>query len=124
MKTNETIKRLLKERKISQKELAKRIGKSQTAVSQILKGNYNPNPETMNKISNVLNVPIPVISYLSLDRNDVPDNKKQLFDILNPSVNNLINEIFEFDSVSTKISNSLGIKKEEANRLIKIALKK
>ena len=46
MKIGEVISSIIKKKGITQIELSKKIGKSPTALSQIINGVYEPNPET------------------------------------------------------------------------------
>lgn len=96
MKTFEVINSLLKNRNISQKELAKKIGKSETAISQLLTGKYNFSENTLKLISEFLDVPVPVLNFLALEESDVPIHKIEIYRALNPSVTDLLNEVFEF----------------------------
>ncbi|MCS3533104.1 helix-turn-helix domain-containing protein [Chryseobacterium sp. JUb7] len=95
MTIGEVIKLLLKKKNITQLQLAEKIGKSTTAISQIVKGQYSPTTETLEKISKVVDVPVPVMHFLTISENDIPDDKKQLYNLLAPSMNKFLNEIFE-----------------------------
>ena len=52
------LKKLLKEKNISQKELADKIGLTESAVSRFVKENRIPTGENMLKIANALNVKV------------------------------------------------------------------
>ncbi|WNI34706.1 helix-turn-helix transcriptional regulator [Chryseobacterium sp. SG20098] len=95
MTIGQVIKILLKKKNITQLQLAEKIGKSTTAISQIVKGQYSPTPETLEKISKVVDVPVPVMHFLTISEKDIPDDKKQLYNLLAPSMNKFLNEIFE-----------------------------
>lgn len=95
MTIGEVIKLLLKKKNITQLQLAVEIGKSTTAISQIVKGQYSPTAETLDKISKVINVPVPVMYFLTISDDDVPDDKKQLYNLLAPSMNKFLNDIFQ-----------------------------
>ncbi len=58
MKIGQLIKEEIKKKGLTQKEIAKIIGKSETAISQIVIGNYNPTQSTIDKICEVLNIEI------------------------------------------------------------------
>ncbi len=94
MSIGEVLKILLKNKNITQTELAVKIGKSRTAVSQIVNGVYNPNQETLEKIANALEVPVPIIYFLTIDESDIPEDKKQLYKMLSPSIENFLFDIF------------------------------
>jgi len=95
MTIGQVIKLLLKKKNITQIDLAEQIGKSTTAVSQIITGQYNPTSETLEKISKALDVPVPVIYFLTISDDDIPEDKKQLYNLLAPSMNKFLNDIFE-----------------------------
>ncbi|MGI9652217.1 helix-turn-helix domain-containing protein [Chryseobacterium sp. RLHN22] len=95
MTIGEVIKLLLKRKNISQLQLAEKIGKSTTAISQIVKGQYSPTAETLDKISKVVEVPVPIIHFLTISDKDIPDDKKQLYNLLAPSMNKFLNDIFD-----------------------------
>ncbi len=59
------LRKIMKENKITQKELAEKIGITQTMISHWLVGIKNPTLTSLKKISSALNVPI---SYL-IDEN-------------------------------------------------------
>lgn len=94
MKIGEVIKILIKNRGFSQNEVAKRIGKSSTALSQIVKGVYNPQPDTLERLSNVLDVPTSVIYFLSISEDDVPEENRALFKALAPSMEKYMLDVF------------------------------
>ena len=94
MKRHDVIKLLLKRKGITQKELSKNIGISQTAISLILTGANNPSDDTFAKISTVLEVPIAIINYMTLSEKDIPESKREIFRILNPSMEAFLKEMF------------------------------
>lgn len=79
MKLGNTIKRLRKDRNINQVNLAKTCSISQTYLSQIENDERNPTIAILEKISIELNVPLAVISFLSLTIDSVPEDKKETF---------------------------------------------
>ena len=60
MNINE-LKRILKSKKLTQKEFADQIGMSKTGLNQILKGNVNPKLETIEKIAAALGVQLSLL---------------------------------------------------------------
>lgn len=89
-----TIQKLRKEKNIRQIELADKSGISQTYLSQIEKGIKIPSIDILEKISLNLGVPYPILSFLSIDRNNVPEGKKEVYDQFQPIINKLIKDIF------------------------------
>lgn len=53
-----------------------------------------PNFSLINKISEQIGIPIPVLLFLSINDDDVKSSKKEIFEILKPSINQFIEEIF------------------------------
>jgi len=94
MKIGEVISSIIKKKGISQTELAKRIGKSPTALSQIINGVYDPNPETLDKICEVLEVPKAIIHFLTISEKDIPQDKLELYKMLAPSIRDFLVKIF------------------------------
>lgn len=86
MNVSKGIKTLLDRRGISQKELAKLINKSETSISLIMKNKTQPRKETLEAIANALSVSSEVILLLSVEKEDVPENRKEYYDILWPNI--------------------------------------
>lgn len=99
MTIGEVIKEILKSRNITQLELASKIGKSKTAVSQMINGAYSPSPETLEKISEVLNVPVAIMYLLTISSNDIPDDKKEIYRVLSPLIEKYLLEIFGINNL-------------------------
>ena len=55
-----------------------------------------PNLSTLKSISESLNVPLPILFFLSMTEDDVQPNKRKAFQIVSPSVKSLVNEFFAF----------------------------
>ncbi len=89
-----TIKNIRKQKKQTQSEFASACGITQTYLSQIESNQREPNLSTLKLISNSLNVPLPILFFLSLDKDDVQQNKREAFEIISPSVKSLVNEFF------------------------------
>ena len=89
-----TIKNIRKQKKQTQSEFAVSCGITQTYLSQIESNQREPNLSTLKLISNGLNVPLPILFFLSLDKEDVQQNKREAFEIIGPSVKSLVNEFF------------------------------
>jgi len=94
MKLGQVIGQLIKKRGLTQKEVASKIEKSPTALSQIINGAYEPNPETLDKICEVLDVPKPILHFMMISEDDIPDDKKEIYKILEPSIKEFIFSVF------------------------------
>jgi len=94
MELGQVIGKLIKQKKLTQIEVAERIGKSPTALSQIVKGVYNPNPDTLEKICAVLEIPQPILYFLTISENDIPKEKLELYKMLAPALRDFVYRIF------------------------------
>lgn len=95
MKVGKTIRELRKELGMNQQEFSTKCGIGQTALSQIELGETNPNQFTMAKICKTLQVDEPLIIAMSIERNDVPEQNKDLYDLLYPTVLEFMQKIFK-----------------------------
>ncbi len=88
------IKNIRKQKGLTQAEFALSIGITQTYLSQIEGNLKEPNLSTLKSISVGLDVPLPILFFLSMTEEDVKPNKRNAFKIISPSVNSLVNEFF------------------------------
>lgn len=88
------IKNIRKQKGLTQNELTSLCGITQTYLSQIEGNLKEPNLSTLKTISEKLNIPLPILFFLSLTEDDVQPNKRKAFEIVSPSVKSLINEFF------------------------------
>ncbi len=89
-----TIRRLRKEKGIQQKDFAEICGISQTYLSQIEKGKKTPTIDMLGKISEKLNIPFPVLSFLSLTEDLIPEEKREMYKKAEPLINSLLEGVF------------------------------
>lgn len=90
-----TIRTIRKQRKQTQNEFASSCGITQTYLSQIETNSKEPNLSTLKEISIALDVPLPILFFLSLNNEDVKPDKREAFNLINPSVKSLVNEFFK-----------------------------
>jgi transcriptional regulator with XRE-family HTH domain len=95
MTIGETLKKLRKKRKLSQKEVADKSNISRTYISEIESGRTNPTYDILERIGNVLNIPFPIISYLSLDINSLPENHQKAFRDVESAVMAMIDDYIQ-----------------------------
>jgi len=88
------IKELRKQRGQTQVEFASNCDITQTYLSQIENNSKEPNLSTLKKISSTLNLPLPILFFLSLNEDDIASDKREAFEKLNPSVKKLVNNLF------------------------------
>jgi transcriptional regulator with XRE-family HTH domain len=94
MKIGEIIGVLIKRRGLTQNYVAKEIGRSKNALSQIINGNYNPTTETLERICKAINVPKPILFFLSISEDEIPKDKIELYRLLAPTLKKFLIEIF------------------------------
>jgi len=89
-----TIKKSRKQKGLTQNEFSSLCGITQTYLSQIEGNLKEPNLSTLKTISENLNLPLPILFFLSMTDEDVQPNKREAFEIISPSVKSLVNEFF------------------------------
>ena len=102
MEIGQVLQKLIKQKGLTQVMLAEKIGKSPTALSQIIKGKYHPNPETLDKICEVLEVPPAIVYFLTISEKDVPEEKRALYQMIGPSLKSFIIQIFGEEPLELK----------------------
>jgi len=94
MNLGTVIKDIRKQKGQTQKEFALSCGITQTYLSQIENNSKEPNLSTLKVISLNLEMPLPILFFMSLNEEDISPEKRKAFEIINPSVKSLINEFF------------------------------
>jgi len=94
MDLGNTIKRMRKQKSLTQVEFATSCGITQTYLSQIENNLKYPNLATLKIIGEKLNIPLPILFFLSMTEEDVEPRKRDAFKIISPSIQSLINEFF------------------------------
>lgn len=95
MNLGAVIKDIRKQKRQTQTEFASNCGITQTYLSQIENNSKEPNLSTLKDISNSLEIPLPILFFLSLNEDDISPEKRKAFEIINPSVKLLINDFFK-----------------------------
>jgi transcriptional regulator with XRE-family HTH domain len=94
MNIGKVIKDTRKQKGQTQTEFAQSCGITQTYLSQIENNTKEPNLSTLKIISSNLDIPLPILFFMSLNEEDISPEKRKAFEIINPSVKSLINEFF------------------------------
>lgn len=94
MNIGQVIKDTRKQKGQTQNEFALSCGITQTYLSQIENNSKEPNLSTLKVISQNLDIPLPILFFMSLNEEDIAPEKRDAFAIINPSVKSFINEFF------------------------------
>lgn len=89
-----TLSGLREARGLKQKDVAEKSDITQAYLSQIENNKKEPNISTLRAISEILEVPVPVIFFLSMEQGDFPEKKKEAYEIISPLIKTLINDLF------------------------------
>jgi len=87
------IKSIRRQLDITQYQYADRCNISQTSLSQIENGVKRPSARTIKKVCEVLDVPESIIYILGMQDTDVPESRKNVYEMLFPSIKNLALQI-------------------------------
>ena len=82
MNIGEAIKEMRTDRGLSQKELAEMSGISQNALCNIEKGYSFPSNDTIKAICDAMDIPVSWLLFSSITEEDVPEEKREIFNIL------------------------------------------
>ncbi len=74
---------------LKQYELAEACGISQTSLSLIETGTKRPSERTIKKICTACDIPDSVLYILCMQDTDIPENKKEIYGLVYPSIRNL-----------------------------------
>jgi len=88
------IRNIRKQKGLTQSVFSSQCGITQTYLSQIEGNLKEPNLSTLKSISEALNVPLPIIFFLSMNEEDISPEKRQAYEIVSPSVKSLVHEFF------------------------------
>lgn len=95
MNLGEAIKKQRKLIGLNQSDLATLCGITPSYLSMIEKNKKEPNLATLKRMSEHLRVPLPVLFFRALDESDVPESKKDAYGVINKSLNNMVDSLFE-----------------------------
>lgn len=95
MTLGKAIHSIRKQRGINQVELANSCGISQAALSQIENNSIKPSSKTLELICNKLDVSRSLLMVLSLEEDDVPSDRKLIYDKLFPQIKELALKLLE-----------------------------
>jgi transcriptional regulator with XRE-family HTH domain len=91
---------------VSQHDLAERCQLTQTALSQIETGKKRPSQRTMDRICEALDIPQSIIYIVAMEDTDVSPGKKDVYDLVYPSIKTLALQMIDFEHRSLITSNT------------------
>ena len=94
MNLGQGIKEIRKKSGMNQDVFSKKINITQSYLSQIEKSRKFPNTDVLLRISKLTNTPLPILFWFTIEKEDVSENKKESYDQLKPTIDNLIKTIF------------------------------
>lgn len=94
MNLGSTIRNIRKSKGFKQNSLAEVCKITQAYLSQIENNSKMPNISTLKVISEKLETPLPVLFFISMEDEDIPEHKREAYSLIAPSVKSLINEFF------------------------------
>ncbi len=86
MNIGNAIKQVREYFEVSQAELSRLTGISQTAISQMEKGPKRPSKSSIEKICKVFDIPEAVLYVIGMQESDVPASRKGVFNDLYPAM--------------------------------------
>lgn len=99
MKLGTAIKTVRIKNGLKQLELAKLCAITQTYLSQIENNLKEPNISTLKQIASQLNIPLPILFFLSIEENDVTPQKRNAFKMIDGPIKSMINEFFYMNNL-------------------------
>jgi transcriptional regulator with XRE-family HTH domain len=90
MKIGTAIKTIRKQKGLSQKDLSKLSSISVNALSLIETNSTFPQKTTIESISKSLGVPVSYLLFLSISDEDIPIEKRQIFNTLNSAMKQML----------------------------------
>ena len=94
MNLGNAVKELRKRRGLTQGNFCEQIGITQSYLSQVENGVKEPSIDVIKKISDALGTPMPVLFWFTLTEEDVHESKVEVFKLLKPSVDSLVDAFF------------------------------
>lgn len=94
MQLGRAIKRLREKNGLTQKELADKADVAQSYLSQIEGDKKVASLNVLERISDQLHTPLPVMFFLALEANDLSGPKKELAEEIGPEMRHLVDRYF------------------------------
>ena len=93
MNLGKSIRKLRKQKDISQIEFAAMIGMSQSYLSLVEKEHRKPSTDMVEKVASALEIPLPLMLWFAIEEKDVAEDKKEHFKIIKPLVDKMLEDL-------------------------------
>ena len=90
MNIGKAIKTIRREKGLSQKDACIKIGITQSYLSQMEAGIKDASIDILKKVSAAYDIPLPMILLMAHEDSDIRPEKKDMFKVLKPLLDNLI----------------------------------
>lgn len=94
MELGKAIKIILESKGLTQKDLAERTKLSQTSISLLMRGHTMPRKESLELIADALEVKPEMLLILSISKDDVPEGRKEYYDLIWPELKSSLVKLF------------------------------
>ena len=101
MNLGETIKLLRKRNGLNQSQLAELCDITVTYLSLIENGKKEPTLSLLKMIANSLQVPLPILLFSALTEEDIPESRKEFFNVIKPSIDSMLHNLID-DNADSK----------------------
>ena len=101
MNLGETIKLLRKRNGLNQSQLAELCEITVTYLSLIENGKKAPTLSLLKTITNSLQVPLPILLFSALTEEDIPESRKEFFNVIKPSIDSMLHNLID-DNADSK----------------------
>lgn len=102
MNIGQAIKALRKNNNENQGVFAKKIGITQSYLSLIESGEKTPSLDVLKRMAESMGIPLPVLFWFGIEREDVKEHNHIAYDMLKPSIDTLIMKLFGHRKINTK----------------------
>jgi XRE family transcriptional regulator, regulator of sulfur utilization len=94
MNLGRTIKEQRLKRGYNQNEFAQKCNISQAYLSQIENNQKEANLSTIKEIATILDLPVSILFFLSLEDNDIKEEQRSNFKMINRPIKSMVDEFF------------------------------
>ena len=94
MNLGQAVKRVRKNKGLNQEQFCNKIGITQSFLSGIENNKKKPSIDVIQKIAEVVDMPLPVLFWFTITEKDVHQTKLDAFKLLKPTVDKVVTDLF------------------------------